>query len=98
MVADWLSEALCNNHVNQSYWISSNYEEIKIAKSICEKCPVRLECLYSAIYEKSEFVGVNGGLSEIEFLIRTWEEAESEDETNWKRSDQLIQGLFREIA
>jgi hypothetical protein len=61
-------------------------------------CPVKIECLYSAIYEKEEFIGVNGGYSEIEYLFRTWEEAGDEDETNWRKSDRLIQKLFREIA
>lgn len=98
MDADWRSQGLCTNHPEKGNWISSEYEKIKLAKSVCDKCPVRIQCLYSAIYQNSEYTGVNGGLSEIEFLIRTWEEVESEDESNWKHSDHLIQRLFTEIA
>ena len=98
MKADWLSEALCKKDSNSHLWLSSNIDDINYAKDVCRRCPVRIECLYSAIYDKDEFIGVNGGLSEIDYLIRTWEEAEDEHEDNWRKSDRLIQDLFRGIA
>jgi hypothetical protein len=52
--------------------------------------------LFSAVYEQ-EFIGVNAGITEIEYLMKTWQEVEYEEEDNWRRSDKLIQDLFREI-
>lgn len=95
---DWLKSALCKQDDNPSLWLSSNIDDINYAKDVCMRCSVRIQCLWSSVYEKDYFIGVNGGYSEIEFLIRTWEIAETEDETNWRRSDRLIQELFREIA
>ena len=98
MDSNWAQRALCKKDDKPYSWLSSNIDDINYAKNVCMRCPVRMECLYSAIYEKEEFIGVNGGYSEIEYLIRTWEEAGDEDESNWRKSDRLIQNLFREIA
>lgn len=98
MKADWLKSALCKKDDNPHFWLSSNIDDINYAKNVCMMCSVRIECLYSAVYERDEFIGVNGGFSEIEYLIRTWEEAGDENESNWRKSDRLIQKLFREIA
>jgi len=95
---DWKNYALCADDEYPFRWLSSSIDDINYAKEGCMKCSVRIDCLHSAIYEREEFVGVNGGYSEIEYLIRTWERAEVDDETNWRKSDKLIQDLFREIS
>lgn len=94
----WLQSALCKKDSHPHRWLSSNIDDINYAKNVCRKCTVRMECLVSAIYEREEFIGVNGGLSEIEYLMSIWKEAESEQESNWDISDRTIQRLLREIA
>jgi hypothetical protein len=98
MRADWASVALCKKDSKSYSWLSSNIDDINYAKDVCRRCSVRPECLYSAVYEKDQFIGVNAGMSEIEYLIRTWQEVDQEDESNWTKPDRLIQVLFREIA
>lgn len=98
MRAEWQSLAKCKRDDHPSRWLSSNIDDINYAKDVCRSCQVRIECMYSAVYEKEEFVGVNGGMSEIEYLLRTWEPVGENDETNWRKSDRVIQDLFREIA
>jgi len=93
---DWGIKALCRFDPNPHKWLSPRRHEIEEAREICHKCTVRPECLFAAVYE-GDFVGVNAGLTEIEYLMKTWEEVEFEHETNWRKSDRLIQDLFREI-
>lgn len=98
MRADWINAALCRNDIDSHKWLSSNIDDINYAKDVCRRCTVRMECMTAAIYEKDSFIGVNGGMSEIEYLMSTWEEVSSEDETNWGKSDSVIHRLFRIIA
>lgn len=95
---DWHRSALCKKDDFPSFWLSSEIDKVRYAQAVCQKCTVRVECFLSAIYERDEFIGVNGGVSEIEFLIRTWEEVEDAEQSNWRGSDFLIQELLREIA
>jgi len=97
MKNDWRDYAVCSQDKTPHKWLSSNIDDVNYAKDGCRRCTVRKECLYSAIYEREAFVGVNAGYSEIEYMIRTWEPVEEDDETNWRKSDRLIQVLFREI-
>lgn len=94
--SEWASQALCKRDKNPQYWLSSKRHEMECARQVCHVCTVRPECLASALYENN-FVGVNAGITEIEYLMKTWEEVEFEHETNWKGSDKLIQDLFGEI-
>ena len=95
--SDWRIKALCRRDSHPSRWLSSKREEIEYARQKCRICEVRPECLWSAIYEREEFTGVNAGITEIEYLMKTWEEVEFEHEDNWRGSDKLIQDLFGEI-
>jgi hypothetical protein len=95
--SNWESFALCKKDDIPSRWLSSNIDDINYAKNICRKCTVRFECLTSALTSE-QFVGVNAGLSEYDFLNKTWMEARSVEENNWPRTDKVIRTLFREIA
>jgi len=93
---DWGHKALCRRDNFPEAWTSSRRSDMEYARQICSRCTVRPDCLFSAIYEQ-EFIGVNAGITEIEYLMKTWQEVEHEEEDNWRRSDKLIQDLFREI-
>jgi hypothetical protein len=94
---DWTRRALCRRDAHPERWVSARRSDIEYSRSTCAKCTERPECLWSAVYSMEGFVGVNAGITEIEFLMKTWEEVEFEHETNWPGSDKLIQDLFREI-
>lgn len=95
--SNWTSFALCKQDNNPTKWFSFDLNDINYAKNVCRKCTVRNECLMSAL-ESDEFVGVNAGISEFDFLNKTWLEAREIEKTNWPRSDKIIRSLFREIA
>jgi hypothetical protein len=64
---------------------------------ICGKCPSKMGCLYNAIYE-DEFIGVRGGITEYEYLSKTWVRVEDVELSNWPESDSVVQRLLREYA
>ena len=94
----WTSVALCKKDDQPSLWLSSNIDDVNYAKNVCRKCTVRMECLLSVVYEKDDFIGIHGGLSEIEYLLLTWKEVDDEQDTNWDITDSVVQRLLREIA
>lgn len=95
--SNWQDFALCRKDKNPNKWFSFDIDDINYAKNVCRKCTVRNECLISAI-SSDNFLGVNAGMSEYEFLIETWVEAKEYDETNWPRTDRAFQRLLRKIA
>ena len=57
-VPDWQLDALCAEY-DKAQFFSMNPPTISKAKQVCERCPVKAECLAFA-YE-TEAVGVWGG-------------------------------------
>lgn len=95
--SNWKDFALCSSSHPTNYWFSSKKEDIDIAKSICAKCTVRLECFFTA-WDNDSHYGVYGGVSEYEYLLLTWKEAKSESEDNRDRTDKCLQKMLRHIA
>jgi hypothetical protein len=93
---NWRDKALCAVDKNSYFWFSYDYQEVEYAKDICKKCTVRQQCLTSA-WKESFIYGVNGGLSEFDILLETWKKAKREDDSNWSRTDKLLQKLLRKI-
>jgi hypothetical protein len=94
---NWEDFALCKKDNDAGKWLSLDINDINYAKNICRKCTVRNECMISALSQK-EYIGVNGGVSEYEFLTMTWVEARKIEENNWPRTDRVIHELFKTIA
>jgi WhiB family redox-sensing transcriptional regulator len=95
--SDWKDYALCTSGYPVNYWFSNKKPEIDVAKSICAKCTVRLECFTTAWSDDSHY-GVYGGVSEYEYLLLTWKEAKSESESNRDRTDKRLRKILQEIA
>lgn len=65
---NWKDDSQCSKDYNQKYidyFFSENLDEVAKAKEICFTCPVRDECLRSALDSK-EVWGVWGGRDELE--------------------------------
>jgi|LakMenE01Jun11ns_1017448.scaffolds.fasta_scaffold8574273_2 hypothetical protein len=88
------SRALCQGDEKSSAWFSYQIEDINYAKSVCAECEVKLPCFFNAL--ENEFMGVNAGISEFEFMMKTWKEAKTKNESNWTRSDKVLQRILRE--
>lgn len=59
----WTREASCKNEPTTTFYPApGDVERLRRAKSICKDCPVRVECLKSAL-ESSERFGIWGGKS-----------------------------------
>jgi hypothetical protein len=97
LASNWKSRALCASDPKQYTWWSYDKDDIAYAKQGCSRCSVRAECFLSA-WESDEFYGINGGISEYEFLLRTWKKSKKESNVNWKRTDRDLQKIMREIA
>lgn len=61
---DWQQHGECRG-MNPDLWHPGRGEDTRGAKSICERCEVRVECLAFALYTFEE-VGIWGGRSERE--------------------------------
>lgn len=59
---DWRDEALCSGRDTEVFFPEGDQPAI-IAKSICRRCPVRLDCLGHAV-EHGERYGIWGGVTE----------------------------------
>lgn len=95
--SNWRKSALCIEHENPSLWLSSNIDDLNYARSYCIKCPVRVPCVQDAVTSEN-YIGIRGGITEYEFLSGTWVEVDDVEETNWPRSDSIIQRLLRDYA
>ena len=93
-MVNWRKKALCAEDRNSLYWFSYKYEDVQYAKSICQSCEVRKECLINAWGEEVVY-GVNGGYSEFDILLATWKKAKEENDSNWNRTDRILQKLLR---
>ncbi len=93
---NWKDLALCAADKNAHFWFSYDYQKVEHAKKVCKKCPVRQQCLITAWNE--EFIyGVNAGFSEFDIMMETWKKAKRKDDSNWSRTDKLLQKLLRKI-
>lgn len=61
---DWRTLGLCGQK-DPDLWFAVGALEHKVAKSICQRCPVRTECLRYALEEPVDH-GIWGGLTERE--------------------------------
>lgn len=61
-VTEWMHSAACDGTTDQMFPHDSDAVGIEIAKEVCGPCPVRSECLKSAL-DRSEPYGVWGGLT-----------------------------------
>jgi hypothetical protein len=91
----WQRSAVCLRDKNSSYWLSYNIEHIKYAKEGCKSCSVKTACLANALSQEF-FIGVNAGISEWDYLNKTWKEVKSVRKTNWSRSDATLRKLLQE--
>lgn len=85
--------ALCQGDEKSYAWFSYDINDIEYAKSVCRNCEVKVQCFINGL--DNDFMGVNAGISEFEFMIETWKEAKKENESNWTRSDKVLQGILR---
>lgn len=94
---NWRLEAVCMRDANPNYWLSYKYSDIQYAKDGCARCNVKRECFFTAL-ENEEFVGVNAGISEYDFLMATWKKATKSNGTTRNRSDNAIKKLLQKIS
>lgn len=59
---DWVHDAACRD-LPTSWWFPGVGESFDLAQSICETCPVRVECLDYAL-ARPELTGIWGGLTD----------------------------------
>ena len=64
---EWTADASCNTTDPEAFFISGK-SNIVAVKKVCAACPVRVDCLLSAIRHREEY-GVWGGLTENELAI-----------------------------
>ena len=91
----WQESAICIKDKNSKYWLSYNIKHIEYAKEGCKACTVRPSCLANALSQEF-FTGVNAGISEWDFLNKTWKEVKSVRKSNWSRSDATLRKLLQE--
>lgn len=60
MSGGWQAEALCTQTDSEAFFPDSH--RARAATTVCLRCPVRAECLDSAL-ERDELFGIWGGLS-----------------------------------
>lgn len=61
---EWMEHAVCRvERVPTEVFFPSDGDTLWIAKSVCERCPVRRECLHHAIANREDD-GIWGGESE----------------------------------
>lgn len=97
LISDLGDSALCLKSENNVLWLSSDLDVMREAAHLCGKCPVKMECLYNAIY-CDDFIGVRGGMTEYEYLSKTWVRVTEIEESNWPRTHSIIHRLLREYT
>jgi hypothetical protein len=94
MQSNWRAKAVCTGDPKSSSWLSYDIKDVEYAKEGCSRCPVKKECLVTAIKNNS-FIGVIAGISEYDYLLHTWQEATRENESNWRTDDSILSGLLQ---
>lgn len=61
----WVAQALCAKVGRPADWhpADSDLDAIDAAREVCERCPVRLECLEDAMSARGLRTGIWGGLT-----------------------------------
>lgn len=96
-INNWRLDAVCLHDKHSEYWLSCKYSEVVYAKEGCARCPVKKECFLSAL-QNEEFVGINAGVSEYDFLMSTWKKATGKNGTTRDKSDRAIKKLLQNIS
>jgi hypothetical protein len=89
LTSKWKDQAVCFDDKYSGRWVSYDIRDIEYAKNGCAKCPVKKECLVSALMDDS-FTGVRAGISEYEYLMAIWSYTIDENESNWRRDDSAL--------
>lgn len=59
----WMDQGLCKGYTNVFFPARGQNQKVSLAKKICERCPVKQQCLDFAL-DNQEMHGVWGGTSE----------------------------------
>lgn len=94
--SNWRNKAVCASDKYPERWISYRKSDVEYARMGCVMCPVKKECILTAL-QNDNFVGVVAGISEFEYLMYTWHEATEENESNWTKDDSTLSRLLQEI-
>lgn len=95
--SNWRKSAVCATDKNPERWLSYDIKDLEYARDGCARCPVKRECLVTALEEESTmpFVGMVAGISEYEYLLSMWKEVNNENESNWRTGDSALSKLLR---
>lgn len=92
---NWKKDAICASDKYSHRWISYKKSDVEYAKDGCSRCNVRKMCLATALANDS-FVGVIAGMSEYDYLIKTWQKIMVDNESNWRTDSRTLQELLQE--
>lgn len=87
---NWPSRALCRGNVR---FTSYNIDDVKIAKSICLRCEVQVECILANAM--NDGAHLSAGLSKYDRLILQWERARDEGDNVFRDSSVYISEVMR---
>ena len=87
---EWLKDAACRD-IQDPLFISSRYEDIELAKEICETCPVMDSCMLH-FHDAS---GVIAGTSDYDRLVTRWKRVENVRNSNWRPVDFVLKGFVK---
>lgn len=94
-LSNWKSNAICASDKHSAKWVSYKQSDVEYAKDGCSRCDVKKICLATALANDT-FVGTIAGMSEYDFLMRTWHSVEDINESNWRADDTTLQRLLQE--
>lgn len=93
--SNWKNNAICASDKHSVRWLSYKESDVEYAKEGCSRCSVKKICLATALANDS-FVGTIAGMSEYDYLIRTWQAVWDINENNWRTDDTALQRLLQE--
>ena len=93
--SNWKKYAICASDKHSAKWISYKESDVEYAKEGCSRCTVKKLCLATALANNS-FVGTIAGMSEYDYLVRTWQIVWDVNESNWGTDDTALQRLLQE--
>lgn len=93
--SNWKQNAVCASDKFSHKWISYKESDVEYAKDGCSRCNVKKICLVTALANDA-FVGTIAGMSEYDYLMRTWQSVGDVNESNWGTDDTALQRLLQE--
>jgi hypothetical protein len=86
----WTKNAACKD---RDLKIFSSYDrnDIIIAKSICQTCRVKRECLEYC----HDLTCVSAGMSRYDRLLLLWKRVKNERESNWREPSEVFSKLIK---